>query len=219
MLLFLNRRGYAPLTLCRACGHRLQCPSCTAWLVEHRFTARLQCHHCGHAEAFPAVLPGMPRGRHAGAVRARGRAPPRGGRGAVPGGARRADGQRPAAGSARRRRAGRGDDGASLRRADRHPDRRQGPPFPDADPGRRGRRRSRDGRRRSARRRADLSAVAPGGGRAGRAERPGRALLQTYMPEQPVMQALAAGDRDGFLAAEAAARRQAGCRRSAGWRR
>src|SRR5918994_586926 len=52
-----TRRGYAPLTLCRACGHRLQCPSCTAWLVEHRFTARLQCHHCGHAEAFPAVCP------------------------------------------------------------------------------------------------------------------------------------------------------------------
>src|SRR5207244_11233158 len=40
-LLFLNRRGYAPLTLCRTCGHRFQCPSCTAWLVEHRFTRRL----------------------------------------------------------------------------------------------------------------------------------------------------------------------------------
>src|SRR5207302_7479197 len=47
-------------------------------------------------------------------------------------------------------------------------------------------------------------------GRAGRAERPGRALIQTYMPDQPVMQALAAGDRDGFLAAEASARREAG---------
>src|SRR5580704_11840779 len=47
-LLFLNRRGYAPLTLCRACGHRFQCPSCTAWLVEHRFTRRLVCHHCGY---------------------------------------------------------------------------------------------------------------------------------------------------------------------------
>src|SRR5262249_4426958 len=42
VLLFLNRRGYAPLTLCRACGHRMQCPNCTAWLVEHRFTGRLQ---------------------------------------------------------------------------------------------------------------------------------------------------------------------------------
>ncbi|MCL2452342.1 MAG: primosomal protein N', partial [Alphaproteobacteria bacterium] len=47
-LLFLNRRGYAPLTLCRACGHRLQCPQCTAWLVEHRFRRALICHHCGH---------------------------------------------------------------------------------------------------------------------------------------------------------------------------
>ena len=56
-LLFLNRRGYAPLTLCRACGHRFQCPSCTAWLVEHRFTGRLLCHHCGHAEAVPACCP------------------------------------------------------------------------------------------------------------------------------------------------------------------
>ncbi len=46
-LLFLNRRGYAPLTLCRACGHRLECPQCTAWLVEHRFKKRLNCHHCG----------------------------------------------------------------------------------------------------------------------------------------------------------------------------
>jgi len=46
-LLFLNRRGYAPLTLCRSCGHRFQCPNCTAWLVEHRLVRRLQCHHCG----------------------------------------------------------------------------------------------------------------------------------------------------------------------------
>lgn len=46
-LLFLNRRGYAPLTLCRGCGHRFQCPNCTAWLVEHRSKKRLLCHHCG----------------------------------------------------------------------------------------------------------------------------------------------------------------------------
>jgi primosomal protein N' (replication factor Y) len=49
-LMFLNRRGYAPLTLCRVCGHRFQCPNCAAWLVEHRFRGILQCHHCGHAE-------------------------------------------------------------------------------------------------------------------------------------------------------------------------
>ena len=48
VLLFLNRRGYAPLTLCRTCGHRYQCPNCTAWMVEHRLTRRLACHHCGH---------------------------------------------------------------------------------------------------------------------------------------------------------------------------
>lgn len=52
-LLFLNRRGYAPLTLCSTCGHRLHCPQCTAWLVEHRLTKRLQCHHCGYNAARP----------------------------------------------------------------------------------------------------------------------------------------------------------------------
>jgi primosomal protein N' (replication factor Y) (superfamily II helicase) len=56
-LLFLNRRGYAPLTLCRTCGHRFQCPNCTAWMVEHRLTRRLACHHCGHIEPVPRVCP------------------------------------------------------------------------------------------------------------------------------------------------------------------
>ncbi|MSO97122.1 MAG: primosomal protein N' [Rhodospirillaceae bacterium] len=55
VLLFLNRRGYAPLTLCSACGHRLHCPQCTAWLVEHRLTKRLQCHHCGYNAARPTT--------------------------------------------------------------------------------------------------------------------------------------------------------------------
>jgi len=76
-LLFLNRRGYAPLTLCRACGFRLQCPNCDAWLVDHRFKRRLICHHCGfsmpppaecsncHAtESFAAVGPGVERLEH-----------------------------------------------------------------------------------------------------------------------------------------------------------
>jgi primosomal protein N' (replication factor Y) len=53
-MLFLNRRGYAPLTLCRTCGHRISCPHCTAWLVEHRSHARLICHHCGHTVQKPA---------------------------------------------------------------------------------------------------------------------------------------------------------------------
>jgi len=56
-LLFLNRRGYAPLTLCRVCGHRFQCPSCSSWLVEHRFRGQLVCHHCGHSEPRPEACP------------------------------------------------------------------------------------------------------------------------------------------------------------------
>ena len=56
-LLFLNRRGYAPLTLCRACGHRFQCPNCSSWLVEHRFRRQLVCHHCGHHEGVPESCP------------------------------------------------------------------------------------------------------------------------------------------------------------------
>ena len=56
-LLFLNRRGYAPMTLCRACGHRFQCPQCTAWLVEHRFRKRLNCHHCGFSLPLPDQCP------------------------------------------------------------------------------------------------------------------------------------------------------------------
>ena len=56
-MLFLNRRGYAPLTLCRTCGHRMQCPNCTAWLVEHRTRHLLQCHHCGHAIPIPQACP------------------------------------------------------------------------------------------------------------------------------------------------------------------
>jgi len=56
-LLFLNRRGYAPLTLCRSCGHRFQCPNCSAWLVEHRFRRALVCHHCGHVEKRPEICP------------------------------------------------------------------------------------------------------------------------------------------------------------------
>ena len=56
-LLFLNRRGYAPLTLCRNCGFRFQCPNCSAWLVEHRLSRRLACHHCGHETAPPETCP------------------------------------------------------------------------------------------------------------------------------------------------------------------
>lgn len=56
-LLFLNRRGYAPLTICRTCGHRVECPRCTAWLVEHRSQKKLSCHHCGYETALPQACP------------------------------------------------------------------------------------------------------------------------------------------------------------------
>ncbi|MBI0009332.1 primosomal protein N', partial [Bartonella sp. M0193] len=56
-LIFLNRRGYAPLTLCRVCGHRFQCPNCSSWLVEHRFRGQLMCHHCGYHEPIPEACP------------------------------------------------------------------------------------------------------------------------------------------------------------------
>jgi primosomal protein N' (replication factor Y) (superfamily II helicase) len=56
-LLFLNRRGFAPLTLCRTCGFRLQCPNCDAWLVDHRFKRRLVCHHCGFSTPLPTDCP------------------------------------------------------------------------------------------------------------------------------------------------------------------
>ena len=52
-LLFLNRRGYAPVTLCRRCGFKFECPNCSAWLVEHRFRRRLECHHCGKFIPIP----------------------------------------------------------------------------------------------------------------------------------------------------------------------
>src|SRR5271154_191353 len=56
-LFFLNRRGYAPLTLCRACGFRFSCPNCDAWLVDHRFRKQLVCHHCGFATPHPPECP------------------------------------------------------------------------------------------------------------------------------------------------------------------
>jgi len=209
-LLFLNRRGYAPLTLCRACGYRFQCPNCTAWLVEHRFTHRLVCHHCGYSASVPALCPeclatgalvpcgpGVERLHEEVAAR-------------FPG-ARIAlmvsdllPGPRAAAELAEAMTEHRYDVliGTQIVAKGHH--------FPmltlvgviDADLGLVG------GDLRAGERTYQL--LHQVAGRAGRAERPGRALLQTYMPEQPVMQALAAGDRDRFLAAEASARRNAG---------
>jgi primosomal protein N' (replication factor Y) len=209
-LLFLNRRGYAPLTLCRACGHRFQCPSCTAWLVEHRFTGRLLCHHCGHTETVPACCPEC---LAAGALVPCGPGVERlleevtdrfpGVRAALMVSDLLA-GPRAAAELAQAMVERRYDVliGTQLVAKGHH--------FPmltlvgivDADLGLTG------GDLRAAERTYQL--LHQVGGRAGRAERKGRVLIQTFMPEQPVMTALAAGDRDRFLEAEAAARRQAG---------
>ena len=56
-LLFLNRRGYAPLTLCKACGHKETCRNCSTWLVEHRYRKRLVCHHCAYEVPIPKTCP------------------------------------------------------------------------------------------------------------------------------------------------------------------
>ena len=56
-MLFLNRRGYAPFMICRDCGARLQCPNCTAWLTEHRNIKKLICHHCGYMIDTPSSCP------------------------------------------------------------------------------------------------------------------------------------------------------------------
>ena len=82
-LLFLNRRGYAPVTLCRKCGFKFECPNCSAWLVEHRFRKRLECHHCGTFAPTSRNLSQMRRRAFARAVRTGRRAHRRGGGGAL----------------------------------------------------------------------------------------------------------------------------------------
>ena len=57
VLLFLNRRGYAPMSLCLSCRERIVCPNCSAWLVTHKSAGELRCHHCGHNSRFPSVCP------------------------------------------------------------------------------------------------------------------------------------------------------------------
>lgn len=201
-LLFLNRRGYAPLTLCRACGHRLQCPNCTAWLVEHRFAHRLDCHHCGFTMRTPEECPecnaeGMMAACGPGVERLLEEVVP-----LVPDarvGLMTSDTIRSPGSAAElvaQVHAGEIDIlvGTQLVAKGHH--------FPmltlvgvvDADLGLNG------GDLRAAERTYQL--LHQVSGRAGRAEHPGRVLLQTYQPEHPVMQALARGDRDGFFAGE-----------------
>jgi primosomal protein N' (replication factor Y) (superfamily II helicase) len=208
-LLFLNRRGYAPLTLCRTCGHRLECRNCSAWLVEHRFRRQLLCHHCGHTEPVPLACPGCG---------AKGSLTPCG-----PGVERLAEeaaerfaGARTVilssdlmSGSALRATLsdiaeGRYDliIGTQLVAKGHH--------FPHltlacvvdgdlvletSDP--------RAGER-------TWQLLAQVAGRAGRGDQPGRALVQTYVPDHPLMRALRAADRDGFLSREKHTRDTAG---------
>ncbi len=209
-LLFLNRRGFAPLTLCRACGHRLCCPNCSAWLVHHRLRHRLLCHHCGYGrpepehcpecgtiDALVACGPGVE--RLADEVRA-----------LLPG-ARIAimTSDNPASPSG----------AADLLRAmhDHEIDLligtqiiAKGHHFPDltlvgvvdGDLGLSG------GDLRAAERCFQL--LYQVAGRSGREQRPGRVLIQTHLPDHPVMQALAAGDKERFYAEELAERRHGG---------
>lgn len=209
-LLFLNRRGYAPLVLCKACGERMTAPDTDSWLVEHRYTGRLVCHltgfsmpkpaacpHCGAKDSLVSIGPGVERVEE----EARALFPD----------ARIAVFSSDTVFDAREARrlvesmaAGEIDILVATQAA------AKGHNFPkltlvgvvDADLGLRG------GDLRAAERTYQLLAQATG--RAGRRDRPGRALLQTYAPEHAVMQALKAQDRDAFVEAEMAEREMAG---------
>jgi primosomal protein N' (replication factor Y) len=206
-MLFLNRRGYAPLTLCRACGHRLNCPNCTAWLVEHRARRELACHHCGHTEAIP---------RHCPVCKAEDTLAPIG-----PGVERITEEAAELFPAARRlvmasdtmpgpHAAAEAAASIEAREIDLIIGTQivaKGWHFPhltlvgvvDADLGLGG------GDLRAAERTVQL--LHQVAGRAGRAEAPGRVLLQTFSPAHPVMQALIGGDLADFYAREAEARR------------
>ncbi|MFO1070363.1 MAG: primosomal protein N' [Geminicoccaceae bacterium] len=209
-LLFLNRRGYAPLTICRACGHRLQCPNCSAWLVAHRLKQRIVCHHCGYSAPQPEHCPSC------GAVD----------RLAVsgPGVERVAEELRSFLPDARvaLMTSDTITGAASVAELVHAMEARavdvligtqiiaKGHHFPqltlvgvvDADLGLGG------GDLRASERTFQL--LYQVAGRAGRESRPGRVLIQTHLPEHPVMQALARGDKDRFLSAELEERRLGG---------
>ncbi|WP_417524983.1 primosomal protein N' [Marinovum sp.] len=209
-LLFINRRGYAPITLCRACGHQIECPQCDARMVEHRFLKRLVCHQCGESKPMPTVCPSCEAEDRLAAV----------GPGverlteeavALFPEARVATLSSDMYGSARALKeqiemiAGGGADiiiGTQLVA--------KGHNFPlltlvgviDADLGLHG------SDLRAAERTFQL--VRQVAGRAGRAEKPGHALIQTHQPEHPVIRAIIAGDEESFWRAEAEERRAAG---------
>lgn len=209
-LLFLNRRGYAPLTLCRHCGYRFQCPNCSAWLVEHRLSRRLACHHCGHETGVPEECPECHTGDCLVAC--------------GPGVERIADEVREVLPGARiavvtsdtlnsPEKIGNFVAAAEQKLIDVIVGTQlvtKGYHFPeltlvgvvDADLGLEG------GDLRAGER--TYQQIAQVAGRAGRGEKPGEVLIQTRHPESAVIAALARGDRDAFYAAEADARRDAG---------
>lgn len=206
-MLFLNRRGYAPLTLCRTCGHRMQCPNCTAWLVEHRTQRLLQCHHCGHAVPIPETCPACGAARSLTPIGPGVERITEEARGAFPEArvlvmaSDTVPGPRAAA-AASHAVAAREVDliiGTQIVAKGWH--------FPhltlvgvvDADLGLAG------GDLRAAERTVQL--LHQVAGRAGRAEAPGRVVLQTFSPEHPVIEALVHGDLAAFMAREAAERR------------
>ena len=208
-LLFLNRRGYAPVVLCRACGHRMTAPDTDSWLVEHRYTGRLVCHLTGFSMAKPKVCPScgvedslVPVGPGVERVEEEVRNLFPQARTAVFSSDTVPDGK-----SARALIQSMADGEIDILVATQAA--AKGHNFPrltlvgvvDADLGLRG------GDLRAAERTFQLLTQATG--RAGRADKPGRALLQTWTPEHPVLMALAAGDRDAFVEAEMAEREAA----------
>ena len=205
-LLFLNRRGYAPLTLCRTCGHRLNCPRCTAWLVEHRLTRKLQCHHCGFSARLPETCSSC------GAADSFVPCGPGIERVAEEAIARWPDARvRVVASDTLERPSAVAEliEDILAHRIDILVGTQvlaKGHHFPgltfvgvvDADLGLSG-----WDLRAAERTHQLLHQVA---GRAGRADKPGRVFLQTHDPKHPVMQALISGDEDSFIASEVAAR-------------
>ena len=209
-LLFLNRRGYAPLTLCRKCGHRLECPSCSAWLVEHRLQKSLQCHHCEYRIKTPDTCPHCEASNSLSVC--------------GPGVERVAEELKMAIPHARVRimtsdtirgpKAGKELIGSmESQEIDILVGTQmvaKGHHFPnltlvgivDADLGLSG-----GDLRASERTYQVLHQVA---GRAGRAKRPGHVILQTYQPNHPVMKAMVNGDRESFMELEEKNRKDGG---------